>query len=430
MSDATAGFGRRTTRPLDRSFLNTPETEYRQTMRWLLVIALGLTAVLAAGLGMQMIGETGESNSYALLADAFLHGRLDVSGCFDIDCAFYQDRYYVVFPPMPAVLTVPFVALFGVGFAGFIALTAVLTAGSLFAWWRIMALLKVERTTAVWLMIALAVGTPLYYVTIRGDGVWFLAQATGFFFVTLSIWAALAKRSFWLIGALLAAAFLSRQLTILIAPFVFVLALRDDEPLISFRGQRLAAMAKFAVPILAVIGAYMAYNYARFGAPLDTGYGYIAADLEEGTFITQRIQDVGLFSPDYFLFNLFHLLFQGFHADFTGPYLTEIGGMDRMGTSILAASPFVLLAVFVKWNRTMVVGAFTALAMIVPMLLYHSNGFTQYNVQRYVLDWLPIVVVALALTIRGGLRPAFAVLVTYAIGLNVATSLVAFISET
>ena len=160
------------------------------------------------------------------------------------------------------------------------------------------------------------------------------------------------------------------------------------------------------MPILVAIGIYMAYNYARFGSPLDTGYGYIGAQDAQNTFLHYRIEDFGLFSPEYFLFNLFHLFFQGFHADFTGRYLTDLGGMDRMGTSILAASPFVLLAVFTKWRRPLVIGALCALAMIVPMLLYHSNGLTQYNVQRYVLDWLPDLMFALATTIRGGFRPA------------------------
>lgn len=429
MSDTTASFR---IDGIDRASVPKKiDDDYRQSLRVLLWIALSLTAVLIAGLVMQMIGETGMTNSYAVLADAFLSGRLDVAECVDIDCAIYEGKNYVVFPPGPAIIAMPFVALFGVGFAGFIALTSVISATSVFVWWRILVRLRVEAMTARWILIALAVGTPLYFVTVRGDGVWFLAQATGFLFVTLAIWAALARRSLWLIGAFLAGAFLSRQLTILIAPFVFALYLRDDEPLISFRPARLFDLSKLGIPILAAIGAYMAYNYVRFGAPMDTGYGYIAAGLGEGrTFITDRIDQSGLFSTDYFLFNLFYLLFQGFHVEFTGPLVTELGGMDRMGTSILAASPFVLLAVFVKWRRPIVIGALCAVAMIVPMLLYHSNGFSQFNVQRYVLDWLPIIIYALALTVRGGLRPAFAVLVTYAVGLNVITSGVAYLTQT
>jgi hypothetical protein len=141
------------------------------------------------------------------------------------------------------------------------------------------------------------------------------------------------------------------------------------------------------------------------------------------------MQNIGLFSGEYLLFNVFYLLFQGFHVDFVGPYLTELGSMDRWGTSLLAASPFVLLALFVPWRRPVVIGALCALAMIVPMLVYHSNGFTQFNGQRYILDWAPMLFFALALTIKGGLRPALAVLVCYAVGLNVVTSIVAFVSH-
>jgi hypothetical protein len=193
MSDTTADLVQRVRNP-DGKLLASPEVEYHKAMRVLLVVALGLAAVLAAGLIMQMLSEEGMSNSYALLADAFLSGRLDVTECVDIDCAFYDGKNYVVFPPGPA-------------------------------------------------------------------------------------------------------------------------------------------------------------------------------------------------------------------------------------------SACVLLAVFVKWRLTIVIGALCALAMIVPMLLYHSNGLTQYNVQRYVLDWFPIVIFALALTIRGGLRAGFAVLITYAIGLNVVTSAVAYLTQ-
>ena len=428
MSDTTADLIRRARAP-ESGLLASPDSDYERTMHVLLWIVLGLAAVLGAGLAMQVIGEEGLTNSYALLADAFLSGRLDVTQCVDVDCALYDGKNYVVFPPGPAILAMPFVAVFGLSFSGFIAIASVLSGVSLLVWWRIFAALRVERMTAIWLLIAIAIGTPLYYVTIRADGVWFLAQTCGFLFVSLAIWAAIDRRSFWLIGALVALAFLCRQLTILIVPFVYALRIDDNAPLISFRPERLAEIGKLLAPVIVVLGAYMAYNYARFGAPLDTGYGYIATELTERTFLYDRIQDYGLFSSEYFVFNVFHLLFQGFHADFVGPYVTELGEMDRMGTSLLAASPFVLLAAFTKWRRPIVIGALCALAMILPMLIYHSNGFTQYNVQRYVLDWLPVVLIALAFTIRGGLRPAFAVLVTYAVGLTVVTSAVAYLAQ-
>src|SRR4051795_1488592 len=81
-----------------------------------------VAAVLLAALAYRAWRETGEANSYALLADAFRHGRLSVPRCFDIDCVVRDGATYVIFPPVPGVAAMPFVAAFGVGFAGFVAL--------------------------------------------------------------------------------------------------------------------------------------------------------------------------------------------------------------------------------------------------------------------------------------------------------------------
>ena len=48
---------------------------------------VAIAVVLVSGLLLQMLTEPGLTNSYANLADAFLHGHLDVAGCFDIACA-------------------------------------------------------------------------------------------------------------------------------------------------------------------------------------------------------------------------------------------------------------------------------------------------------------------------------------------------------
>lgn len=403
------------------------DREYDGALRVLAWVAGAVTVVLFAGLMMQLVTEPGGTNSYANLAEAFLNGRLDVAACFDIDCAVYNGRTYVVFPPAPAVLAMPFVAVFGTSFAGFIALATVLSAVSLLVWWRVLGKLAVDRTVASWILIALAVGTPLYFVTIRGDGVWFLAQVTAFLFSSLAVWAVIERRSLWLVGALVGVAFLSRQMTILLVPFLYALWLRQDEKLFAFDRERLLAIAKVALPILGAVAIYMAYNYFRFGSPLDTGYDYIATPLADRTIITERAEGIGLFSPDYFLFNLFYFLVQGFHVDFVGTYQTTIGGMDRFGTSLLAASPFVVLLVFAPLRRPLVVGGLCVLAMTLPMMIYHSNGYSQFNVQRYVLDWMPVLIVALAMTVKRQLLPPFAVLVTWAAGLTAITSAVAFI---
>ena len=388
----------------------------------LLVVAGLLAAVLLAGLAMRALTEAGDTNSYTLLAEAFLNGRLDVARCIDVDCALYGGRMWVIFPPVPAVVVMPFVALFGTGFAGFVLIAALAAAVSLWLWWRIFERLSLERPAMVWLVLALAFATPLYYVTIRGDGVWFFAQAIAFLLVTFAVHQVVRGGSLLLAGIAIGLAFLCRQMSLFYLPFLFALALKTDEPLISFRWPHWRRALALGLPVAAAVGVYFVYNYVRFGDALDTGYNYMMpSEPGDENMVTYRLDDYGLFSSAYVLFNAMYLFVQGFHLQFSEPTWTVPGALDPAGTSLLAASPFVLLAVFAPMRRPVVIGLLMIAVMVVPMLFYHSNGFTQYNAQRYVLDWLPILFVILAFALRKGLLPALQVLVTYAIGLNVVT---------
>jgi hypothetical protein len=386
-------------------------------------LAAVLVVALAAVVVWRIVGEHSGANSYAMLADALRNGRLDVERCFDVDCAYYAGKTWVVFPPAPAIIVLPFIIALGSGFAGFILLSALLSGLTLWLWWRIFRALALEREHALWLLVAIAFATPLYYVTIRGDGVWFYAQVAGTLFLSCALHEAIHRR-LWSAGIALGLAFLSRQMLLLQAPFLFALALQPDEPLISLRKEHVKRALALGIPIFAAIALYLGYNAARFGNPLDTGYAYISPPPSEGpNFITNRLKEIGLFSRSYVPFNAIYLFLQGFHIDFTGRYLTELGKIDAAGTSLLAASPFVLLAFFAPMRRELVVGFFTAAVIAGIALFYHSNGYSQYNAQRYTLDWLPVIFMALALGPAREHSGAFRLLVIYGLGLNVATML-------
>ena len=77
-----------------------------------LVLALVLYHSLAGGTLMQ----AGPYNSYALQAENWLAGRNYIANGEDypwLELAIYNGRYYQSFPPVPAVLMLPFVAAFG-----------------------------------------------------------------------------------------------------------------------------------------------------------------------------------------------------------------------------------------------------------------------------------------------------------------------------
>ena len=130
------------------------------------------------------------------------------------------------------------------------------------------------------------------------------------------------------------------------------------------------------------------------------------------------------------LFNLFYFFVQGFHAGFTGIMRLNLGGMDDAGSAVLAASPWLLLLFFAPKGRVQILAFLLIVGFSVTLLFYHSNGFSQYNVQRYMLDWLPAALLLLAPALTQARLDIFRLLVTWGVALNVATVLVLALTKT
>ena len=331
--------------------------------------ALVATALLAA-LAYRAWRETGSTNSYALLADAFRHGRLDVLACFDIDCVTRDGLTYVIFPPVPGVLALPFVAGLGVGFAGFTLIGLALAGAAAWCWWRIARKADTGADTRLWFLAAVFLGSPVFYLLTRADRIWFFAQIVAFTLVSAALWAALTRRSALLAGTFLGLAFLSRQMTLLAVPAVALFLMRPDEPLLRLSRERLALFARLAAPVAAALAVYLVYNQVRFGHPLDTGYGLLTLR-NSGSVMDNRLSQDGTFHASYVLQNLFYLLFQGFHAEFSGPKLTQLAGLDPFGSALPAASPWLFALALIRFDRR-AAGALLVCLAIAGITLFYS----------------------------------------------------------
>ncbi|MDP2732731.1 MAG: hypothetical protein Q8O63_06430, partial [Hoeflea sp.] len=373
-----------------------------------------IAGLLVAALAYAAFTEQGEHNSAALMADAFLNGRLWVETCFDLDCASFGGRTYVVFPPFPGIAALPLAAIGGASATGFILLTTLCFALSMLLWRRILAGLGTGGAEARWLLLAIGFASPLFFVTIRGDGIWFFAQALAFLMTSLAVHEAMAGRLVSS-GAALGCAFLSRQMSIFYLPLLLVFSLRTEAPLWSMMGDKIIRSLKLGLPVLVAVGLYLAYNQARFGSPLENGYIHI--DYGPGI-LKERLDAYGLWSWKYVLFNLYHALVQGFHARFEGVGRMDLVGIDRFGTAFLVASPWLAMLFFTPVNRRTVFCGLLVAGLVTVMLFYHSNGYTQYNVQRYMLDWLPAALVMLAYAIQRHTTPLFPLAVLWGMGLN------------
>ncbi len=377
--------------------------------------AIGALSLFALSMISPVLNsDSNRLNLYVHQARAFLEGRLDITNTIDEkdniqDTSLSGGKRYVAFPPFPAVLLIPFVALFEGANTVLIAL--LLTVTNVYLFLTILRKLEVPGQDAIWLCIALFLGTA-YWMTIKGsDQVTYFAHIVCVSLVITAIRESLFKSRGWLIGICLGCAFLSRQMT-LYTLFFFV-------PLIWFYGRQMAPKMKvFNISVLLVVFGlcvlcYLYYNSLRFDDPFDTGYSHMSIN----AVLSDRVEKYGNFHAAYLPFNFVYMFFQGPHLIFEHHLRPSI--MDPYGTSITFASPFVFGIFWAKGKKELIYGAGLAIALaMMHILMYYNNGWVQLNAQRFTLDFILIVMFLLALSIKQLQKKIFYAAIAYAVTLN------------
>ena len=429
----------------------------RGLARWRAPLAIyGLcAAVYLATLGSRALAPS-PNNHYAHLAWAWLHGQLHLVGnrppgrndwaCFDVErkgpCppGFRvggehdpRHRWFVSFPPLPAVVLLPAVAVAGgpqrVPDRLIWALVAALVPAALYV-----ALRRLRETGEsgrsaredVGLSMLFAFGTVFYFVAVQGT-VWFAAHVLASLLLVLHLHFGYGARRPVLAGWMLGLSFLTRPTTAFLCLFFAVEALRASRPpdapeapatwwwpkrVLHWLGQvcwrpALGRMLRFAAPVLVCGLAAMLYNHARFGDPFEFGHRYLQIGWRG------RIERWGLFNYHYLPRNLAIFLAALPWLSARPPYV-KVG---LHGLALWFTTPNLLLAL---WPRR--VGArYVALALgIAPVLLldlaYQNSGWVQFG-YRFALDWLPLAFLMLAL---GGRRfgPGFWATALFAVAVN------------
>lgn len=288
-----------------------------------------------------------------------------------------HDRWFVSFPPGPAVVLLPFVALFGLGVWD-VALTCLFAAmAPVLILWGLDRVRRQREPHHLWLAIAWATASPALFVGAHGS-VWFTAQTLGALFTWAYLFAALdEKRSAWA-GLWLALAMSCRPH----AAFGVVLFAWAWHR----RGRNLSEALRFAAPILIFGGAMMALNYVRFGDVFEFGHRYLDVGWQ------RRMQDHGQFSWVYVGRNLECLLWLWPQLRPEAPWFA----VSLHGTALWLMSPW-LLFVAGSAQRVREHPGLLAAALCVAALplAYHNSGQRQLS-YRFALDWLPYVVVLIA----------------------------------
>ncbi len=346
--------------------------------------------------------ETSAASYFNLLADAFLHGRLYlIDPPATIDLTLHNGQWYVPFPPLPALLMLPWVAAFGVETLNTVIFTALFGAANVALVFLILSELAARGWTQlspndnVWLTALFGVGSVHWYVSTLGQ-VWFAAQICTVTFVALAVYVALRGGPPWLAGLMLGLAVAARPNVALSFPLLLGIVLMDRKPSKEgFRSNNLRWGMQAALPVLLVAAALLAYNQARFGSPLDFGY--------ENAVVNPRLQadldTYGQFHPHYILRNLRAMLFSLPVWDAEARRLVP----DGDGLSLLITTPALIYLVWARKRTPLVAGAWAALTLlVVPLLLYYNTGWWQFG-YRFSLDFMIPVMVLLASAMRSPL---------------------------
>ncbi len=359
----------------------------------------GSLALLAAFAGHHLL-ETSAAPHFIYQAAAWLACQLHLTQPPPNlnDWARIGERWYVSFPPGPALLMLPGVALLGLDFpdVAFTVLFAGLNVALLF--WLLERLREADesrrsRGEDAALALLFAFGTVSFYCSIRGE-VWFTAEVLGVTATCLYLLAAhRARRPLlaglaWSFGAITRAPLLFSGLFFLLE----VLAGGDElgrrwreratwtDP---GRWRKVGLFAAGAAPLL-LLAALL--NQARFGSPFDFGHAHFWNNR-----VNADIQRHGLFS--------LHYLGKQLHAAFTRlPHLAS-GRLayDPEGMSLFLTTPLFAWLLWPKERpRLHRILWLTVAATALPGFLYQNTGYVQFG-YRFSLDYTPHLFALLAL---------------------------------
>lgn len=131
-------------------------------------------------------------DSYSLQAMSWLSGRLDMGKNYEwLELAVYNGKYYLSFPPLPSVVMLPLVLLFGERTPSNLvsALYGIFTA---MIACKILKKAGMKQDRAVFFAIAYVWGSNMLWMSTSG-GVWFLAQGLNMLLLTACVYFAQQK---------------------------------------------------------------------------------------------------------------------------------------------------------------------------------------------------------------------------------------------
>lgn len=304
---------------------------------------------------------------------------------------------YVSFPPFPAVVMLPFVAVAGLALND-VLFTVVWAAANPLLLFALLESLRKRGHSArtptqnLLLTIAFGVGSVAFYSSVVGQ-VWYTAHVIGITCAIVYAWAAVDAARPALAGLALALGFATRTPMLFMFPLFVLEAVRVTGGWSRLRAQKLPSrellgkLVRFALPAAAVVAVLLLHNYLRFKQWGEFGHKYLNIVWQD------RIQRFGLFNYHFLSRNLSAALTLLPRIQPEAPYVK----VSVHGMSLLVTSPFLVYLLRPAQRNTLAPALWlTVLLTALPPLLYQNSGYVQFG-YRFSLDYMVFFMMLLAI---------------------------------
>ncbi len=288
-------------------------------------------------------------------------------------------KFYVIYPPMPAVVLMPFVAIWGQQTNQSV-VSALIAALGVFVAYLVFKEIKLKTDRLWWLTLLYGFGSMLWYHAVVGSA-WYFAHVCALLFLWSAILATLKHKNFWTIGIWLGLAYLSRFAVILALPFFIYLR----------RGEW-KSVWKLLTAVLIFVVASLTYNWVRYGNIGNYGYWL----LEHRWYNLANDYFNGSYDLSYMPRHLYALFAAMPSLTPTFPYI--IPNMTSM--ALWVVFPAVVIAFMASLKNKIVQASWLAIISIIPAHFFHGGvGASQFG-YRYALDYMPFLIIIIAIAVK------------------------------
>jgi len=331
-------------------------------------------------------------DSYTLQALAWLRGETGLGQDYSwLELAIFNGNWYVSFPPVPSVFMLPFAIVFGEATPNNLIIAAYSVISAVIAY-RCMRETGVRDIYAAFWAVFVVCGCNLMWMSTNG-GVWFQAQSLNMLLCLATVHSMLKNRRA-LSYITLALAVGCRPFSLVFFPVLFIYYFMKDKKAQSGENplRLMFRQFKYFIGPAIIGGAYMAYNYIRFGNPFELGHNYLPEFINSPN---------GQFNISYLLPNLYNLFLRpitfGWNAGLEYPIWD--GFMFYIANPIFIVLFIYLVRDVLRKEITLVkvVICVAIFANILLLCVHKTLGGWQFGA-RYTVDMIPMAFLYLLLS--------------------------------